>query len=845
MPFVESLESYSRALYLPLRGYVRRPFQFITEAIRDHVPKGLWDMRRAMEHTARGTSRLIGPFNGLQFGLASESGSNPVNNVINSMTSNRGSIAQGSGSVNGSISAAIGVNSGAGGVTSSKLMQTQPSMIHFFTSPYFLLLCFMSIVMNRINAIVAPRNPHPLKLSVRFALKIPAFYLLMKSALITIALLIQDQPTFPLAWIFSDIKTTYNESHALWLSFIAMGVTCTSDSFIANLHSIIPTEQTTNMLEWAIQFHFTPSGRDVLIISLNQICQLLTLQILSLSPRGKNYRLIATTFWAMLDLSHFAHAVYYRSDTYPSLQLLSKLPEVVVLLMVCISMVLHALTYIVTGGNVRRQMFEPRVMPTMDEEYTLAVFKLGRACMEATRGVGFRNEIDSVILPFGTILDRKRTGKSRSSSRGSGDQSQNGQSFFSLASGSGNANRNMPSGFSNEMTDSVEMPGQRQQISRRRNRMIAMKAFCQSSANLMIELAYGAYNKIVPVRYRRARQLRRISELGARMSAQDLVQIRATIEFALERANTLRQRKENFEAERYREAAMLDEEEEEELYNKFLSRDLTDSDDEDEDFDVDYIAQGESEDEDEEFEMGTENSISMELEQEIGIEEQESYGIRRRIHSDGDSDDDVFYSTEGDLPDQRPSSGWRSWASLQDFFLDTSFMSIFLSSRLQDTPLTRSQYRLTMNGMREFQQDSINCNDEGGSSNAGTSSGSPSRKNKSRSTDSDTKVLLTVLNKYRKSIGNNPLEPTAGSAGSSSNTSPPPLAQPSVASNESPLHDRMLCVVCQSEPRGILLRPCRCLALCNECREVLASRRFKQCPCCRSDVQGFSKIYIP
>lgn len=186
---------------------------------------------------------------------------------------------------------------------------------------------------------MAPRNPHPLKMSVRFALKLPSFYLLMKSALVTLALVTQDNEAVAglgLGWMF-NFKTSYNESYALWLSFMAMGVSCTIDSFIANLHSNGSHEQTTNMLEWAILFHFTPYGRDILIISLIQVCQLLTLQFLSLSSQGKNYRLAVTTFWGVLDLTHFAFAIYLRSNTYPSLQLLTRLPEVVVILMVGIS----------------------------------------------------------------------------------------------------------------------------------------------------------------------------------------------------------------------------------------------------------------------------------------------------------------------------------------------------------------------------------------------------------------------------------------------------------------------------------------------------------------------------
>ncbi|KAG0364577.1 hypothetical protein BGZ54_007358 [Gamsiella multidivaricata] len=519
--------------------------------------------------------------------------------------------------------------------------------------------------MNRINAIVAPRNPHPLKLSVRFALKLPAFYLLMKSAVVTLALLLQDQPTMPLAWLMSDIRISYDESHALWLSFIAMGVSCTVDSFIANLHFTGTSEQTISMLEWAILFHFTPFGNDILIISAIQVCQLLTLQFLSLSSRGKNYRLMATTFWGMLDLLHFAHAVYHRSGTYPSLQLLTRLPEVVVLLMICISMILHALTYIVTGGNVRRQMFEPRAMPTMDEDYGLAVFKLGRACMEATRGAGFRNEVDAVVLPFGTTLDRKQTSKSRSSLRspfGRHSHSQQNAQETSFSFPNGSTHRHGPalSGFANEMADVVEMPGQRQLTSRRRNRMNVMKAFCQSSASLIMETTYAAYNKAVPARFRQALRRSRGPNVGTRMSMQEYLQLRTNLETALERARQLRELKlHEYEVERYRQAAALDEEEEEELYSEFLSRDLTASDDEDEIYDVDYMQIDDTEEEDEE-----DSDSDMEVLKQAGsthedaLQDSEAYGMSRRHRDHSDSDEDS--AIEVDYTTSQQVSTWRS-----------------------------------------------------------------------------------------------------------------------------------------------------------------------------------------
>ncbi|CUS22878.1 LAQU0S07e02168g1_1 [Lachancea quebecensis] len=52
----------------------------------------------------------------------------------------------------------------------------------------------------------------------------------------------------------------------------------------------------------------------------------------------------------------------------------------------------------------------------------------------------------------------------------------------------------------------------------------------------------------------------------------------------------------------------------------------------------------------------------------------------------------------------------------------------------------------------------------------------------------------------------------------------------------------MACVVCKTNARNIVLWPCKCFALCEECRVSLGLRGFKTCICCRTDVRGYSKI---
>ncbi|KAL1413561.1 hypothetical protein Q8F55_001335 [Vanrija albida] len=59
---------------------------------------------------------------------------------------------------------------------------------------------------------------------------------------------------------------------------------------------------------------------------------------------------------------------------------------------------------------------------------------------------------------------------------------------------------------------------------------------------------------------------------------------------------------------------------------------------------------------------------------------------------------------------------------------------------------------------------------------------------------------------------------------------------------------RHTCVVCMVQPRDVILWPCRCLLMCNDCRDSLASRLAPtdhNCPNCRTKVDGFSRIYVP
>ncbi|KAF8248546.1 hypothetical protein K440DRAFT_547626 [Wilcoxina mikolae CBS 423.85] len=54
-----------------------------------------------------------------------------------------------------------------------------------------------------------------------------------------------------------------------------------------------------------------------------------------------------------------------------------------------------------------------------------------------------------------------------------------------------------------------------------------------------------------------------------------------------------------------------------------------------------------------------------------------------------------------------------------------------------------------------------------------------------------------------------------------------------------------VCVVCQSEPRTVIVWPCRCLSLCEDCRVCLAMNNWSNCVTCRVPSIGYSRVYVP
>ncbi|CCF55486.1 hypothetical protein KAFR_0A00480 [Kazachstania africana CBS 2517] len=54
--------------------------------------------------------------------------------------------------------------------------------------------------------------------------------------------------------------------------------------------------------------------------------------------------------------------------------------------------------------------------------------------------------------------------------------------------------------------------------------------------------------------------------------------------------------------------------------------------------------------------------------------------------------------------------------------------------------------------------------------------------------------------------------------------------------------DDLSCAVCKANQRNIIFWPCKCFAVCEDCRISLSLRNYNSCICCRRPVNGYTKL---
>ena len=133
-------------------------------------------------------------------------------------------------------------------------------------------------------------------------------------------------------------------------------------------------------------------------------------------------RLIPTTFCSLLSLIHF-HAVIWTAPTlYPLTNFFSCVVESMLVCLIAFSLLLNVITQLLLEGAITRPLFGhvDTLMPKMDEDFGVALVRLGTASLEATSAAGMGNEVGGVTSAGVAELPPDADRGGRRAGRGSG-----------------------------------------------------------------------------------------------------------------------------------------------------------------------------------------------------------------------------------------------------------------------------------------------------------------------------------------------------------------------------------------------------------------------------------------
>ncbi|TPX38857.1 hypothetical protein SeLEV6574_g07568 [Synchytrium endobioticum] len=321
-------------------------------------------------------------------------------------------------------------------------------MWNFFASGFFRILLIQIFIVHRCMDVVAPRNPRRTRATytASIILRIPLVAYGSR--------IIRSLSTL----IFNPEKADRSNEEVLLSLFIFQCCTYIVEVFFncLELGPGIAAElqgESPNLFEWAVTWHFNQPSRSstnhsptptptasspmpisadisassikepipsvssgihappILIIAMLQCLQLCVLN--ASSALGlQHLRLIPTTFFALLGLTHFVWCVATdQMGMYPMLQWMGKVPELSVISIILIVATLYGAALLITNGAVRnRRIFNTHI--SLAEDFNQVLYKIGTACLEASQNMGLMRELDPITIPtdidYGTAQTNMR-----------------------------------------------------------------------------------------------------------------------------------------------------------------------------------------------------------------------------------------------------------------------------------------------------------------------------------------------------------------------------------------------------------------------------------------------------
>jgi len=210
----------------------------------------------------------------------------------------------------------------------------------------------------------------------------------------------------------------------IWAAFLAAATAVVTESLIKSLEGSRDQEMPSfNLAGFAFITHayvYSPDSQrghpgsptwSLFFSTFLQVAELWTLSMASLTRSRPRARLPVTSFFGIAATAHNLHWRYIGHPTDP-LHIASGFPDAALLSIILLTVCLHALTMAVTEGSIdtSRLLFNASNLPNLTEDYGLALFKLGTACLESTRLSGMSRELASIRTPTGTWVEMDSSG---------------------------------------------------------------------------------------------------------------------------------------------------------------------------------------------------------------------------------------------------------------------------------------------------------------------------------------------------------------------------------------------------------------------------------------------------
>ncbi|PWN47230.1 hypothetical protein IE53DRAFT_382280 [Violaceomyces palustris] len=799
----------------------------------------------------------------------------------------------------------------------------------FICSRYALALVIMALITNRIQHICRPRaRAVTMTDAKRVALRLPSILLLTRSVLIL--LIITCNLAFSSRSFVNQILSTitpkqwrqgwiseavYNSSlpdadeddwghrdaGALWAAFMATCVAVVTESLIRSLEADRDEPPSFNLVGFAFLLHFHsyspeyPASKHVYFCVLLQLAEIWSVSISKCRKRPLVPRLPLTAFFGITSTIHYLWTV--RTGNYPFMQAFNRAPEIALICVILLTIFLHALTMILLEGKIEpsRLLFTRANLPSASDDWSLALFKLGTACLESTRLTGLSREMAQINVYEGAFIEMKQNGEVRLVDEGQDGVGGGG----SLESNGGlGGSRSKSWGLGREIRKlrlEVEGDGRggnpfltassrwKEAVKFLANLCRVVRTLCTMASRWILVRA-GIENPRVPVWMERLwvrlrllwhgsngeeRRARRIAERQREME-----RLRSSREAIMDRVRGERRQQQGIGATssistrahipptttttgpsnlfsitssrgmvrgserngRERATSPSSSLIDQALWQRFLAPGVPIQEEEEEEEDGDWdeeAEQGEEEEEEGEEEGGS-GQTDTEAEEDVMFDTREEvesyYDLVELLRTAGGGEEGGHSSSSSPTP--YPGESGEEFRRL---------LLARLVRKDRDPPMTRSGYRSLI-------QSTVSGNGAMTTSSSSHSRGRDSGGEEQVKDEDEDDLLQVMIQRRRSSLKDLPQR----------------------NDEEFERERKRLCVVCCVEERNVICWPCRCLCLCMECREQLASRpprsnRQRQanhhhnpssssstqntpthlCPTCRTPVQAFSRLYIP